>query len=320
MNYYLSELHSHTKHSDGDFTTEDLVTESIKYGYEVLVITDHNTMAPVMEIENIDTKNLLVIPGMEWTTFFGHLLVIGATRVIDWRTATIDTIDASLKEVKAAKGITGIAHPFSIGSPICTGCHWDFHIEDYGLINFIEVWNRLNPESNMRSNQAYDMWVDLLNQGNRVSCSAGRDWHRLEKDSDSTALTYIGAIEKKEANILESLENGNFYITLGPKIDIYLEKDGVKFYMGDEVVEGSYILRVIVSPTEQEKLKTFNFLPKKIIGLSCDGIEFEQEIALGTLISIPVDVSKGYFRVEALGCVKGVQDERLIICNPFYVR
>ena len=247
------------------------------------------------------------------------MLVIGANFVVDWRTATIDTIDDSLREVKAANGITGIAHPFSIGSPICTGCHWDFQIKDYDLINFIEIWNSVNPDEDFRSQLAYEMWVDLLNQGHRVSCSAGRDWHRIEKDSDNTALTYIGATAKTENLILESLENGNFYMTLGPTTDICLERDGQFFYMGEEIAKGSYQLKIIVNLTEQEKLKSFNFSPKKILGLTNGEIIFEQEVKVGDSNSIPVTLSQGYFQVEVLGYGKNSADRRLIICNPFYV-
>ena len=135
----MTEFHAHTKHSDGDFSTSELVAEASAFGYEVLAITDHNTMAPVIEADKIHQTQLIILPGMEWTTFFGHLLTMGLSEMVDWREAQIETIDASLKKIKQANGIAGIAHPFSIGNPICTGCHWDFVIEDYTLIDFIEV-------------------------------------------------------------------------------------------------------------------------------------------------------------------------------------
>lgn len=319
MNYYMTELHAHTRHSDGNFSTQELLNEANAFGYDVLAITDHNTMAPVDEVPTLDTQNLLVLPGMEWTTFFGHLLVIGANRVVDWRKATVDTIDESLREVKAAGGIAGIAHPFSIGSPICTGCHWDFHIEDYHLVDFIEVWNRLNPDDDFRSQQAYELWIDLLNQGYRISCSAGRDWHRMEEATDNTALTYVGAENESEESILTSLKVGNFYITLGVKMTIFLQKGQEIYHMGQEVTEGEAQLKLTAFPTEQAKLKTFGFeVTHAVIWLN-DRILGCEVIQEGKEITIPVELEKGYIRVELFGKGKGKTEKRLAISNPFYI-
>lgn len=319
MKYYMTELHAHTRHSDGDFSTQELLDEATAFGYDVLAITDHNTMAPVKEVAALDAQNLVVLPGMEWTTFFGHLLVIGSNRVIDWRQATVDTIDESLRAVKAAGGIAGIAHPFSIGSPICTGCHWDFHIEDYHLVDFIEVWNRLNPDDDFRSQQAYEMWVDLLNQGYRIACSAGRDWHRMEAANDHTALTYVGAENQSEAAILASLKTGNFYISLGVKMTVVLQKDQTIYHMGQELTQGQAQLKLTAFPTDQAKLKTFGFEATYAViwhnnhMIGCEAIQEGKEI------TIPVTLEKGYVRVELFGNGKGKTEKRLVIGNPFYV-
>lgn len=319
MNYYLAELHSHTRHSDGDFSTAELLEQAHAFGYDILAITDHNTMAPAREFESLETGDLLVLPGMEWTTFFGHLLVIGANRVVDWRKATIETIDESLIEVKEAQGLAGIAHPFSIGSPICTGCHWDYHVNDYHLVDFIEVWNRLNPDEDYRSQLAYEMWVDLLNQGYRISCSAGRDWHREEAAKDNTALTYIGAREKTTQAILASLKEGNYYISLGPKMTLHLQQNGQVYYMGQELLPGKAQLEITVDATTQAKLKTFNFNPTTVVLWQNNQIIGCEEMVIGEAIHLPIELESGYFRIEVFGTGKGKTDKRLMIGNPFYI-
>src|SRR5699024_8902868 len=92
--------------------------------------------------------------------------------------ATPNTIDKYMAEVQAANGLVGIAHPFDMGSPICTGCHWDYQVKDYNLVNYIEIWNSNQPQDKSESILAYDFWVDKLKKGYEISCSAGRDWHR----------------------------------------------------------------------------------------------------------------------------------------------
>ncbi len=320
MKYFLTELHAHTRHSDGDFSTEELLYQAYDFGYEVLAITDHNTMAPVEEASVLaDKSRLLILPGMEWTTFFGHMLVIGADHVVDWRTATEETIDESLQEVKAAGGVTGIAHPFSIGSPICTGCHWDFHIKDYALVDFIEVWNRLNPDEDFRSQKAYEMWDDLLNQGQHIACSAGRDWHRLEAETDNTALTYVGTDDFSVKGILNSLKSGNFYISLGPKMALSIEQNDADFYMGQELHSGVALLKVITKATEQKKMRNFGFEVRQLVVwhnneiIECCAIEKDQEMRL------PIYLKPGYLRIEIFGDGKGKSSKKLIISNAFYI-
>lgn len=320
MNYYLTELHAHTHHSDGDFQTLELIEHAKTFGYDVLAITDHNTMAPLKEVPLDESDELLILPGMEWTTFFGHLLVIGTKEVIDWRTASLETIDDSLKAVQAADGITGIAHPFSIGSPICTGCHWDFHVQDYHLVDFIEVWNRLNPDEDFRSQQAYEMWLDLLDQGYKLACSAGRDWHRVEEENDSTALTYVGAKEKSTSAILSALKKGCFYISLGPRLEIKLEQAGRHFVMGEELKEGNAQLTVCIQPTEQEKMKQFGFKGNQLVVWQNREIVACETIVEGEPLTCEFNLRAGYFRVEVFGSGKGQQNKRLLISNPFYVK
>lgn len=319
MDYYLTELHAHTRHSDGDFTTLELLKHAEAFGYDVLAITDHNTMAPLDEVSKVSSEDLLILSGMEWTTFFGHVLVIGANQVVDWRQSTIDTIDSALKEVKSFGGITGIAHPFSIGSPICTGCHWDYHVENYNLIDFIEIWNRLRPDENFRSQQAYEMWVDLLNQGYRLSCSAGRDWHRLEKTEDNTALTYVGATELSSKEIIKNLTLGNFYISLGPRMACYIRQEERYFVMGQELATGKALLELTALETEQKKLKKFGFEVRKLIVWLNKEVVYEIEIVKNQKINLPLNLLPGYLRLELWGIGKGQKEKRLVISNPFYI-
>lgn len=321
MNYHSIELHSHTRHSDGDFLTEELVAEANLDGYDILTITDHNTMSPVEEYLSLKNKpnSPLIVPGMEWTTFFGHMLVIGANRVVDWRKAKLETIDEAIREVKEAEGLVGIAHPFSIGSPICTGCHWDFYVEDYNQVDFIEVWNRTKPDESFRSELAYEMWIDLLKQGYRISCSAGRDWHRLEERDENTAVTYIGLEEVTIKQTKESLKRGNFYITLGPQIEIKINQNKTDYYMGDTLNKGLVNLIITLREIGVERLKQFGFKSKKLVIIQNEHILHEINIEENVEMVQSLQLDSGYLRVEVLGDSKGKKNQRLIICNPFYI-
>ena len=47
MRWYPVELHTHTRHSDGAFTVEELVEAAARNGYRALALTDHNTSSGV---------------------------------------------------------------------------------------------------------------------------------------------------------------------------------------------------------------------------------------------------------------------------------
>lgn len=321
MNYYAIELHTHTNHSDGDFTTVELVGNASDFGYDILTITDHNTVAPYEEWRKNGRKSeeLLVIPGIEWTTYFGHMLVIGMKEMIDWRKAEVDTIDSSIRDIKNSGGIVGIAHPFSIGSPICTGCRWQFQVKDYDNVDFIEVWNRVNPDESFRSRLAYEMWTELLQKGYRISCSAGRDWHRIESEVENTALTYIGLAELTEDGVKASLQNGNFYITLGPRLQMEIEQNGRIHQMGQELQAGSAQLSVRLEGILPEKLRQFGFKGERLVIIRNE--EVIEEINLEEYRSgeVPLTLHPGYIRLELYGEAKGEKERLLVIGNPFYV-
>ena len=321
MNYYAIELHAHTNHSDGSFTTEELLGRARDFGYDVLTITDHNTVAPYEEWKNNRhwSAEMLVIPGIEWTTFLGNMLVIGSKQMIDWRKADRDTIDSRISEIKGSGGIVGIAHPFSIGSPICTGCRWEFQVKDYDNVDFIELWNRVNPDESFRSRLAYEMWTDLLKKGQRISCSAGRDWRRIESEMDNTALTYIGLQELTEDGVKESLENGNFYITLGPRLQMQIEQNGRIHHLGQELQVGVAQLHVSLESILQEKLQNFGFKGERLVVIQNEVVIKEIELKENQSREVPLTLHPGYVRLELYGEAKGEKDRLLVISNPFYV-
>ena len=321
MNYYAIELHAHTNNNDGGFTTEELLENAKDFGYDILTITDHNTVAPYEEWEKNRhwSGNLLVIPRIEWTTYFGHMLVIGSKQMLDWRKTELDTIDSRISEIKDSGGIIGIAHPFSIGSPISTGCRWEFQVKDYDNVDFIELWNRVNPDESFRSRLAYEMWTDLLKNGYRISCSAGRDWRRIESELDNTALTYIGLQELTEDGVKESLENGNFYITLGPRLQMQIEQNGRIHHLGQELRAGDAQLQVSLESILQEKLRNFGFKGERLAVIQNEEVIAEIDLKENQSREVSLTLHPGYVRLELYGEANGEKDRLLVIGNPFYV-
>lgn len=243
MNYFAAELHCHTLHSDGAFTLEELCHSAKDAQLDIIASTDHNTQSAQFELtDTLQEKTLPVIRGIEWTTYFGHMLVLGAKAFVDWRFATPDTIDESIAKVKEAGGLVGLAHPFDLGSPMCTGGHWDFHIKDWSNVDYIEVWHEDNPSLKAPNLRALELWTELLDKGRHIAITYGKDWHGPWADKQIDACTWLGIKEDKitPALALEAISLGRTVISLGPKFEMRLSDETSVYQIGDTVSPGVY--------------------------------------------------------------------------------
>jgi hypothetical protein len=77
----IFDVHSHSQSSDGRMTVDELIQWHILYGYTAFVLSDHNTFGDIeLAQELARTKyggNIIVIPGVEWTTCRFHMNFIG---------------------------------------------------------------------------------------------------------------------------------------------------------------------------------------------------------------------------------------------------
>ena len=65
----MIDLHTHTVHSDGILTVNELVNNAIENNVQIISITDHDTISGLIEYQNMPLKkDILVIPGVEFST------------------------------------------------------------------------------------------------------------------------------------------------------------------------------------------------------------------------------------------------------------
>lgn len=312
MNYFAAELHCHTLHSDGDFTPRGLQNAAVEDGLSIIALTDHNTFSGAAEL---DEEIIPVIKGIEWTTYFGHMLVLGAGSFVDWRDAVPDNIDDKIKKVKQAGGTVGIAHPFQCGSPICTGGRWEFNVNDWENVNYIEIWHESFYAGNTENDRACAMWTALLDKGYHLAASYGKDWHRPCLGSGIFGCTYLG-IENdiSEASALDAIRHGRMVVSVGVKFSFSMNQNEKIYEIGDTVPSGK---------------ATFNFSTDlKARGRS--EIEYSS-IRIVTnctevIIEIPVNQKNvdvilernHWYRAELWGSINGTP-QALSITSPIYV-
>ena len=232
--WYAGDFHLHTHHSDGSHPMAEVMEALHGRGYDFLVLTDHNTTLGWKEEYN---DHMLVIPGIEITTFYGHAVVVNRQGEIDWfdfdKETTFDELAA---ELRPAGSLLSIAHPYCIGDPVCTGCSWDYTNLNWGAADLIEVWAGSWYQRRPENRKALIKWEQLLNEGHRLVPVGGTDTHRLGPDPGDCGKTYVYSDSYTRDGIMEGLRRGQVFVSSGPLVECFMEAaDGGCHGIGAEV-------------------------------------------------------------------------------------
>jgi len=240
MRWLACELHAHTLHSDGKMTLSELATAATELGFECVALTDHNTMSGLADKAEVESRaGITILPGMEWTTFHGHMVTVGLSAYVDWREANPGNIHEGVSAVHARGGVAGLAHPFRIGSPACTGCYWEYEVQDWNDFDYIEVWSGTFAPIKTDNSRAFALWTDKLNEGFRLAATSGRDWHAASETDEPISVTYLGLDDEARPvgnEAVEALRRGRVSVTLGPLLTLEAESVGAVYAIGDAVL------------------------------------------------------------------------------------
>ncbi|NMB26223.1 MAG: CehA/McbA family metallohydrolase [Firmicutes bacterium] len=232
--WYGGDFHLHTHHSDGSHSMAEIMEAQHERGYDFLVLTDHNTTLGWREEYN---DHMLVIPGLEITTFYGHAVVVNRVGEIDWfdfdQSTTFDELAA---ELRTKGSMLSIAHPYCIGDPVCTGCSWEYPNLNWNAADMIEVWAGSWHQRRSENRKALAKWEQLLNKGHRLVPVGGTDIHRIEPDPGDCGKTYVYAESYTIEGIMEGLRKGHVFVSQGPLIECYGEnEDGKRYGIGEDL-------------------------------------------------------------------------------------
>jgi hypothetical protein len=314
MSYLPCELHCHTVHSDGDFTVEQLLQSASDDHLALIALTDHNTISGYDELNDDITP---AIRGIEWTTYFGHMLVLGAKNFVDWRDAVPDNIDEKIEQVKAQGGLVGIAHPYQLGSPMCTGGRWQFNIRNWRNVDYIEIWHQSFSPDNYENDKALELWTSLLDKGYHIACTYGRDWHRPE-NSGHYGCTYLDIDgEVNEHNAIRAIRMGKTVASSGPKVFFRVHQKGNTYNIGETLRHGMAIFSFFIDSHSREKNIVDNDVECTSIKVITNGGKCVMESAISERhVRIHLE-RKHWYRTELWGKVDGVKT-LLAVTSPVY--
>lgn len=312
MNWYACELHAHTYHSDGGMSPAELYSRAMKNQLDLIALTDHNTFAGASEQP--------FLPGMEWTTYHGHMVVLGASRFVDWRDAGMGPIDGKLKAIHDAGGAVTVAHPCALGSPVSTGSRWEMKVDNWDMIDAWEVWHSNRAPLTLEDEKSLREWTRLLDAGNHIAAVYGRDWHRPDEHV-MAAVTYLGmpgALDN--ASAVAAIRAGRTLVTMGP-VPVVTVTQGDKVYApGDTLDAGDLTVRVAVDMQRRRAIWEGWGVKADSVRLIATG---GREVCVASLAEaaagLRVRAEKGWLRAEVVGSLDG-EACCVALVSAFYVR
>lgn len=230
--YKRLELHNHTTESDAVFTCRELAEFMAEDQVDAFALTDHNTISGHRKIKELLEKEnlpLSCIYGMEYTTYYGHILCLNLTEYVPWENINLHKPELLFQAVKEKGALAGIAHPYSFGWPFAQGCRFVMNMTDYSCCDFIEIFN--NPEPLHEVNEkGLLLWESLVLQGEHLAATCGMDLH-----GNSTLhghySTYIEGEQTeditKELSI--AIHQGRTWICKGPLLETRLADGTLSF-------------------------------------------------------------------------------------------
>ena len=217
--YKRLELHNHTTESDASITCRELVEYMVSDHADAFAITDHNTISGHRKIRKLLAEEhfpIQCIYGMEYTTYYGHILCLNLEEYVPWEDINIHHPELLFQAARAKGALVGIAHPYSFGHPFARGCRFDMKVTDYSCVDFIEIFN--NPEPLHKVNErGLQLWEDLVLSGEKLAMTCGMDLHGKWSMANQYATFIEGEPEGDiSRELTEAIKNQKTCISRGP--------------------------------------------------------------------------------------------------------
>ena len=248
--WYRGDLHMHSGNSDGKCSSQlghevscpvyRIVETAADKGLDFIAVTDHNTTSQSDALRELQPAfdKILLVPGREITTFYGHANIFGLTDFIDFRMTSPSYAAAKnwMSAVNKSGGIISINHPGLPSGEDCMGCGWQIeHIPDK-VITAVEVLNGASMKRSIEGSiEGWDLWHKLLISGQHVTAIGGSDDHHAATIGTPTTVIYMKELSVQ--GLIDGMRSGRVFIDLeGNKahfLDLCVaDKENRTAYMG----------------------------------------------------------------------------------------
>jgi hypothetical protein len=259
--WYHGDFHMHGFHSHPEAPDwERFVAHARKARLDFLPVTEYVTNRHWDELGAVQRAHadLVVWPGREVITYFGHAIVLGETpSTVEYRHGFENVTLAEVQKDAVGDGaLFGIAHPTIFPNPpyppeTCRGC--EFRLDDnidWDAVHTIEVLTGpavlppaapgAAPTANPFMQTAIDKWTGLLQRGHRITAVSGSDDKRGPGLGSSATAVYAEALSRSA--LVAAVRAGHAYVKArgvdaSPSLELRAVADtGAEGTFGDTLV------------------------------------------------------------------------------------
>lgn len=268
---YKANLHSHSTISDGNLTPEEMKQAYRDHGYSILSITDHEVP---FDHSDMNEKDFLMLTGYEAYIRIPHSgksnpykpeIHINLFAKDPHNVKYINFNESYCKYIKdpeildsfqkvgseepreyTVEYINSFVQTAKENGYLCTYNHAVWSLEDHERISAYEGFFSMemcNYSSYVMNAMEYNgaLYDRLLREGKRLFCHSADDNHNgapfdSPKCDSFGGFTMVLANDLSYPSVIDALENGDFYSSMGPQI-LELSFDGAKAHIETENVK-----------------------------------------------------------------------------------
>ena len=238
--YFKANLHTHSNISDGKLTPEEVKASYKALGYQILCLTDHNT---IVNHSDMNEPDFLMLTGVEIninTSNYGpmggktyHLNLIAKNPNNLWSPSKVFRRfpeAAKYEDKMQCEEMDLQCNPDSVNAMIAKANEKGFLVmynhptwscqtyPDYAPLKGLWGMELRNTECCLigHNENNFRVYKDLLTLGNRIFPLGTDDLHSPRALGQSWIM--VGASELSYGSVIEALEKGDFYMSCGPQI------------------------------------------------------------------------------------------------------
>lgn len=191
--WYAGDFHTHSQESgDARPSLDDMAALARSRGLDFLLISDHNTTSQLSWLGDAQDRHpdLLFMPGMEWTSYWGHASVIGSTVFEDQRVGFAgNTLDQVVRGFHLNGALFSINHPALDIGDMCIGCAWKQALPGEPVDGVEIATGGWAQDGFAFDPAAIAFWDSICASGIHAKAIGGSDDHHAGIDESSTGST-----------------------------------------------------------------------------------------------------------------------------------
>ncbi|MBW2225019.1 MAG: CehA/McbA family metallohydrolase [Deltaproteobacteria bacterium] len=248
--WYAGDFHVHSRQSgDARPTIGETLDFAQEVGLDFIMLSEHNTNSGLTLYGSVqpDHPEVLIIPGVEWSTYSGHANALGATEWVDHKVGVRGvTADGAIQAYNAQGAIFSPTHPTEPNWEFCIGCLWEFEVDptNFGGVEQTGIW---------RGSEAIGFWENACEAGSHAAVLGGSDDHDAGQNASEisepmgTPTTMVFAEQLSVDAILDGVRSGRTVVKMegieGPMLETQLTGERI----GDTVFADTATLSVVVT-------------------------------------------------------------------------